>query len=308
MRKTILIVAIMMLAAGARAQTVTPPPQLPDFPNIQIEAQKATDKITMLVGAGGNITVLAGPDGILLVDCEYPQMAEKIVAALKKISDTPVKYVVNTHWHSDHASGDPYFADHGATIVAHENVRRILASGTMRDGAKYSPAPADALPTITYSDHASLFMDGEEIRLTHVPNAHSDGDTIVYFANAHLIDTGDNYRTDGFPLVDQDNGGTVKGMIAALDGLIATYPADTKVIPGHGTAVMTVADIKPFVEMLRDCRARVEKAIKAGKTVDQMKQEKILAGYESYSHRVTSERFIEVLSRELTEEAAKKKS
>jgi glyoxylase-like metal-dependent hydrolase (beta-lactamase superfamily II) len=112
---------------------------------------------------------------------------------------------------------------------------------------------------------------------------------------------GDNYRTDGFPLVDQDNGGTVKGMIAALDSVLASFPENTKVIPGHGASPMTVADIRPFVEMLRDCRARVEKGVREAKSVDQLKQERVLAGYESYSHRITSDRFTEMLYRELTE-------
>lgn len=275
--------------------------QLPDFANIQIETQKVAGSVYMLTGAGGNIAVSAGPDGLVMVDCEYPQMSSKIEAALKKISDKPVRYLVNTHWHADHASGDPYFEDHGAVVIAQENVRRILASGTMRDGVKYDPAPEDALPNITYSDRASLYLNGEEIRLIHFANAHTDGDTVVYFAAADVLHMGDNYRTDGFPLVDQDNGGTVKGMIAALDSVLASFPATAKVIPGHGTSPMTVGDIRPFVEMLRDCRARVEKGVREGKSVDQLKQEKVLSGYESYSHRITSDRFTEMLYRELTE-------
>lgn len=274
---------------------------LPDFSKVQVETQKVTGNIYMLVGAGGNIAVSAGDDGVLMVDTEYPPMFEKIEAALKKISDKPLRFVIDTHWHLDHASGNENFARAGAIIVAQENVRRILASGTMRDGVNYPPFPKDDLPAVTYNDHATIYWNGEPVKLIHYPNAHTDGDTVVYFANSHVLDTGDNYRTDGFPLVDQDNGGSVKGIITTLDNIMETYPPDTKVIPGHGPSAMTVADIKSFADMLKDCRARVEKGIAAGKTVEQLKQEKVLAGYEKYSGRVTSEHFTEMLYRELTE-------
>ena len=235
----------------------------------------------MLV-AGGNIAVSAGDDGLLLVDTEYPPLFDRIEAALHKLSDKPLRFVIDTHWHLDHASGNENFTRAGAIIVAQENVRRILASGTIRDGVKYHRSPRQRLlPTVLYDDHTTIFFNGEPVKLIHYLNAHTDGDTVVYFANSHVIDTGDNYRTDCFPLVDQDNGGSVKGIIAALDNIMETYPPDTKVIPGHGPTPMTVADIKSFADMLRDCRARVEKGIAAGKTVEQMKQEKILADYES---------------------------
>jgi glyoxylase-like metal-dependent hydrolase (beta-lactamase superfamily II) len=277
------------------------PPPLPDFSKVQVETQKVAGNVYMLVGAGGNIAVSAGDDGVLMVDTEYPPLFDRIEAALHKLSDKPLRFVIDTHWHLDHASGNENFTRAGAIIVAQENVRRILASGTVRDGVKYPPFPKDDLPTVLYDDHTTIFFNGEPVKLVHYPNAHTDGDTVVYFANSHVIDTGDNYRTDGFPLVDQDNGGSVEGIIAALDNIMETYPPDTKVIPGHGPTPMTVADIKSFADMLRDCRARVEKGIAAGKTVEQMKQEKILAGYEKYSARITSDRFTEMLYRELTE-------
>ncbi len=287
---------LLLLSAN---QLLAQQPQ--DFSKVQVETHKVAGNIYMLVGAGGNIAVSTGDDGLLIVDTEFAPMFEKIEAALKKLSDKPVRFVIDTHWHLDHASGNENFATAGATIVAQDNVRRILASGTMRDGVNYPPFPNGDLPTITYNDHATIYWNGEPVRLIHYPSAHTDGDTVVYFANSHVMDTGDNYRTDGFPLVDQDNGGSVKGIIATLDSIMETYPADTKVIPGHGPTPMTVADIKSFADMLKDCRARVEKGIKAGKTVDQMKQEKVLAGYENYSTRVTSDRFTEMLYRELTE-------
>jgi cyclase len=263
-----------------------------DFSKVEVHVQKVN----------GNVAICVSDNGLLMVDTEFPEMSEKIEAALQKLSDKPLRYVIDTHWHGDHVGGNANFRNRGALIIAQDNVRRILASGTMRDGRKYEPAPPEALPQLTYEERATVYLDGEEVRLIHVPHAHTDGDTVVYFTNSHVLDLGDDYRTDGFPLVDEDNGGTVKGMIAALDGVMKQYPPDTKVIPGHGPDAMTVADIKSFADMLRDCRARVEKGIKQGKTLEQLKQEKVLAGYESYSKRVTSDRFIEVLYGEITRE------
>ena len=300
MRGWLMCVSVLTLSVTTFRAAAQQQP-LPDFSKIQIETHQVAANIYMLVGAGGNIAVSAGDDGLLMVDTEYPPMFDKIESALKKISDKPLRFVIDTHWHLDHASGNENFARAGAVIVAQENVRRILASGTIRDGVNYPPFPKDDLPAITYNDHATIYWNGETVRLIHYSNAHTDGDTVVYFANSHVLDTGDNYRTDGFPLVDQDNGGSVKGIIATLDNIMETYPADTSVIPGHGPVPMTVAGMKSFADMLKDCRARVEKGIAAGKTVEQLKQEKVLAGYEKYSGRVTSDHFTEVLYRELTE-------
>jgi cyclase len=301
-RTTSAILGFCFFAFGSTAvRAQAPPPPLQDFSKVQVETQKVAGNIYMLVGAGGNITVSAGDDGLLMVDTEYPPLYDRIQAALHKLSDKPLRFVIDTHWHLDHASGNENFARAGAVIIAQDNVRRILATGTVRDGVKYPPFPKDDLPAITYGERTTIFFNGEPIQLTHYHNSHSDGDTVVYFSNSHVIDTGDNYRTDGFPIVDQDNGGSVKGMVAALDNIMETYPPDTKVVPGHGPNAMTFADVKSFADMLRDCRARVEKGIASGKSVEQMKQEKILAGYEKYSTRITSDRFIEMLDRELTE-------
>jgi len=185
-----------------------------------------------------------------------------------------------------------------AIIVAQENCRKVMAAGTIRNGANYPPFPKEALPTLTFGDRASIFLNGEEIRMTYGPHAHSDDDIIVYFASSKVLHMGDLYRTDGFPIGDLDNGGSVKGLIALLDSTMQSYPPDTKVIPGHGP-LTTVADMRPFVEMLRDTRARVAKGIQQGKSLDQLKQEKVLAGYESYAHQVSMDRFTEELYREL---------
>jgi cyclase len=286
---------VLLLVPVALAQE-----QQQDFSKVHVETQKVSGNIYMLTGVGGDIAVCVGQDGLLIVNSSFAPMSEKIEAALKAISDKPVRFVVDMHWHVGDVGGNAAFEKLGATIVAHDNVRKVMESGTMRDGVKYDPFPKESLPTITYTDRATFWWNNEEIRFIHYPHADTDGGTVVYFATSRVLDSGDSYRTDGFPIVDWEHGGTVQGSIAALDNILQTYPPDTKVIPGHGLKPMTVADIKPYVEMLRDARGRVEKAIRDGKTLDQMKAENILAGYESYSHHVPSARFTEVLYRELT--------
>jgi len=269
-----------------------------DFSKVEVKTQKIADALYMLSGAGGNVGVSVGEDGVAIVDSDFKQMSEKIDAAIKKLSDKPLRYLIDTHWHLDHAGGNAYFQKQGAIIVAQENCRKVMAAGTIRNGANYPPFPKEALPTLTFGDRASIFLNGEEIRMTYGPHAHSDDDIIVYFASSKVLHMGDLYRTDGFPIGDLDNGGSVKGLIALLDSTMQSYPPDTKVIPGHGP-LTTVADMRPFVEMLRDTRARVAKGIQQGKSLDQLKQEKVLAGYESYAHQVSMDRFTEELYREL---------
>jgi cyclase len=300
LRKLLAIGALLPLLLLARTISAQEPQ---DFAKVQVEAQKVNGNVYMLTGAGGDIAVCVGEDGLMMVNTSFAQMSEKVEAALKKLSDKPLRLVVDMHWHPGDTGGNAHFEKLGAVIAAHENVRGVMVSGTMRDGVKYEPFAKEALPTLTYSDRTTFYWNDEEIRLIHYPHADTDGGTVVYFATSQVLHSGDSYRTDGFTIVDWEHGGSVKAVIAALDNMIATYPADTKVIPGHGPHPMTVADIKPYVEMLRDARGRVEKAVREGRTLDQMKKENILAGYESYSHHVSFERFTEVLYREVSEHA-----
>lgn len=288
----ILFLFVFLFAHSLLAQGI-------DFSKAQVHVQKVSGSVYMLTGVGGNVTILVTNDGLLTVDTEFPQIDPKIYAAIRKLSDKPLRYAIDTHWHSDHSSGNAYFRSKGAMVIAQDNVRRILATGTMRDGREYFPAEPDMLPELTYRDQANIYLGGDEIRLFHAPHGHTDGDTIVYFVKDHVLTMGDDYRTDGFPLVDDDNGGTVKGMYIALEKIIKDYPPDTKVIPGHGPTPMTVADIRPFAHMLEDCYARVEKGMQEGKTVQQLQQEKVLTGYESYSHRITSNHFISMIYTEI---------
>jgi glyoxylase-like metal-dependent hydrolase (beta-lactamase superfamily II) len=272
-----------------------------DFSKVQIKVTKVAGTVYMLEGAGGNIGVSVGEDGIVVVDDQFAPLAEKIQAALKGITDKPVRFVINTHWHFDHTGGNAYFQKQGP-IIAQENVRERLKTGGEAAGMKIPPAPKEALPIITFNDRATVHLNGEDIRAIHFPHGHTDGDAVIFFPQSNVVHMGDDFVTYGFPFIDLQSGGSARGMIAAVEKVIATVPADAKIIPGHGS-LSTVADMKPFVAMLKDAMARVQKGIDQGKTADQLKKENVLAGYESWGGPgkfITTDKFIDTLYNDLT--------
>jgi len=282
MRK-LLIAALLLIPCMALAQ------QTPDFTKVEIKVSKVSGNIYLLQGAGGNIAASLGDDGILIVDTEYAPLADKIQAALKGIgvTDKPVRFVVNTHYHGDHTNGDSAWGARGATIIANENLRKRMESGssTGNGGAvKFQSAaqPKVALPVITFGDHVTVYLNDEEIRVMHFPAAHTDGDAVVYFTKNNVVHMGDEFIRYGFPFVDILGGGSVQGMIAACEKVAATLPADVKVIPGHGE-LATMDDLRDYTKMMKDTMAVVQAAIAKGETTDQMKSEKILAAWQKYS-------------------------
>jgi cyclase len=282
MRK-LLFAALLLIPCTALAQ------QTPDFTKVEIKVSKVSGNIYLLQGAGGNIAASLGDDGILIVDTEYAPLADKIQAALKGIgvADKPVRFVVNTHYHGDHTNGDSAWGARGATIIANENLRKRMESGssTGNGGAvKFQSAaqPKVALPVITFGDHATVYLNDEEIRVMHFPAAHTDGDAVVYFTKNNVVHMGDEFIRYGFPFVDILGGGSVQGMIAACEKVAATLPADVKVIPGHGE-LATIDDLREYTKMMKDTMAVVQAAIAKGETTDQMKSEKILAAWQKYS-------------------------
>jgi glyoxylase-like metal-dependent hydrolase (beta-lactamase superfamily II) len=286
--------AILLAASAAFAQQQ-------DFSKVQIKVTKVAGSIYMLEGAGGNIGVSVGDDGIVIVDDQFAPLADKIQAALKGITDKPVRFVINTHWHFDHTGGNGYFGKQG-TIIAQDNVRERLAAGGKILGMDMKPVPPQELPIITFNDRLTVHANGEDIRAIHFPHGHTDGDSVIFFPRSNVVHMGDDFVTYGFPFIDLESGGSVRGMIAACEKVLATVPADVKVIPGHG-GLSTVADLKPYVAMLKDAAARVEKGIKDGKTAEQMKREKVLAGYESWGGEgkfVTTDKFIDTLFDDLS--------
>ncbi len=226
--------------------------------------------IYMLQGGGGNIGVLADPAGILMIDAMDPVSAGQIRAALKNLpGNGKIRFLINTHWHSDHTDGDKVFGPE-TTIVAQENVRTLLAKPQTLMGQKTEPLPTEALPSITFSDKAALYTGNDPVRLVHYANAHTNGDTIVFFDKYKVIHTGDMFFNGMFPFMDVANGGNIDNWVRQLDALLAILPADTKIIPGHGP-LAGIAELKSFRQMLFDSADVVRRQMKEGKTLDQIK-------------------------------------
>jgi cyclase len=252
MRKFIFCVVLLFVAFVAA--------QPQDIGTARIKVTPVAGSVYMLEGEGGNIGVSAGKDGVVVVDDQYAPLAPKIQAALKGITDKPIRFVINTHWHGDHVGGNAYFQQQ-APVIAQDNVRKRLEQGSTVPGRQVPPAEKDALPVITFDDRVTLHLNGEEIRVIHLPNGHTDGDSVVFFSKSKVVHMGDDFVTYGFPFIDLDSGGSVEGMISAVEKVIATVPPDTRVIPGHGP-VSTVADMKAFVAMLKETSARVRAGTK----------------------------------------------
>jgi glyoxylase-like metal-dependent hydrolase (beta-lactamase superfamily II) len=270
-------IALVLLAVSAAAAA-----QQSDFSKVEIKATHVAGSVWMLQGAGGNIGASVGDDGIVLVDDQFAPLLPKIKDALAKISKQPVRFVLNTHWHSDHVGGNQGMAE-TAAILAHENVRKRMQAGaaTSPMGIEIKPAPPKALPIVTFQHDVTVWLNGEPVKALHVGPSHTDGDSIIFFPKSNVVHMGDNFVTYGFPFIDLDSGGSVKGTIAALDEVIPQIPADAKVIPGHGP-LSTVADVKKFRQQLDEIVVLVERGLKSGKTVEQLQKEKILAPYAAW--------------------------
>jgi glyoxylase-like metal-dependent hydrolase (beta-lactamase superfamily II) len=226
--------------------------------------------VHMFMGAGGNIAVLPGPDGVVIVDTQFAEMVERITAAVKAIAPQPIAYALNTHWHFDHTGGNEGFGKAGARIVAHENTfkRMSTAQAMPAMNMKFDPSPAAALPVLTFTDAGALRVNGMTTRMIHLPAAHTDTDAMIVFAEANVIHTGDVYTRATYPFVDTASGGTLTGMIKARKTILAATNADTQIIPGHG-ALSTPEELKASIAMLEEMEKRATAAIRAGQTLEQ---------------------------------------
>jgi cyclase len=275
-----------------------------DFSKVQIKVTKVAGSVYMLEGSGGNIGASVGDDGIVIVDDQYAPLAEKIQAALKGITDKPVRFVINTHYHGDHTGGNEYFQKQ-APIIAHDNVRkRLEAGGPAGNGGtmhmEHKPAVKGALPIITFDHDVTVHLNGEDIRALYFPAGHTDGDSVIFFSKSNVVHMGDDFVTYGFPFIDVDSGGSINGMIDGVEKVLTQVPADVKVIPGHGP-ISSVDDVRAYVKMLKETRDAVAKALKQHQSLDQMKQAKILAPWKKYSGDfVNEDTFIETLYNSLT--------
>jgi glyoxylase-like metal-dependent hydrolase (beta-lactamase superfamily II) len=257
-----------------------------DFSKVEITTAHVAGNIYMLQGAGGNIGVSAGPDGILIVDDQFAPLADKIEAALKQINPGKLKFVLNTHYHGDHTGGNAHFGRE-AHIIAHSNVRKRL-------GGKPGESRPE-LPIITFDQSLSVHFNGEEIKVVHVPPGHTDSDCIIHFTAANVVHMGDSFFSGRFPNIDLNGGGDVRGYIRNVEGAIKKIPPDAKIIPGHGP-LSSLKEMREFDEMLRETSGIVEKAIADGKTLEEVKAAGLPEKWKNWAvPTLTTERWLEIL-------------
>lgn len=277
-----------LLAAPVAAQQ--------DFSKVEVKAEQLAPGVAVLFGAGGNIGVSFGEDGTVLIDDQYAPLTGKIQAAVAALGATPVKFLVNTHWHGDHSGGNENLGKAGAVIMAHDNVRVRMAAGGNVAGGATPPAAKAALPVITYADGLKLHLNGEDIRIVHVDPAHTDGDSFVHWTQANVIHMGDLFMKQiSFPFVDVGSGGDVRGFVAAADAVLAIANDQTKIIPGHG-AIATKADLQNHRNMIATVIAKVEAGIKAGQSLDQIKATNPTDGFGvNPKGFISADRFVEAV-------------
>lgn len=294
-RLCLFIICIATMAAAQR-----------DFSKVEMKVTKLSDTVYMLEGAGGNIGVSVGEDGVLIVDDQFLPLAPKIRAAIKTITDKPIRFVLNTHYHSDHTGGNPDFTK-DSTVIAQDNVRKRLVEGQPTGVAKSDPAAKEMLPVITFDNSLTVHINGEDIRALHYANGHTDGDSIIFFPHSNVVHMGDDFVTYGLPFVDVAGGGSVTGMVQNDEEAMAALPDDVKVIPGHGP-VSNKADVKKFTDMLHDCIGLVQAAMKKKMSLDQMKKVNVLAKYEDKGKGfIKTNDFIELIYNELKGDITKTK-
>jgi|GraSoiStandDraft_45_1057281.scaffolds.fasta_scaffold131965_2 cyclase len=274
-----------------------------DYSKVEIKVTKVAGTVYMLQGAGGNIAASIGEDGIVVVDDQFAPLAAKIEAALRGVTDKPVRFIINTHYHIDHTGGNAWFQKQ-APIIAHDNVRKRLEQGSVAGNGStkdvQAPASGDALPIVTFDHDVTVHLNGEDIRALHFPSGHTDGDSIIFFLKSNVVHMGDDFVTYGFPFVDLESGGSVQGMITATDEVAAALPPDAKVIPGHGP-LSSLDELRQFTKMLKDTQRLVQVGIKQGKSLEQMQKENILGPWQKYSGEfVTSEQWLITLYNDLT--------
>jgi glyoxylase-like metal-dependent hydrolase (beta-lactamase superfamily II) len=289
----LLLTVVLFFAVSTHAQT--------DFSKVEVKATKVAGNVYMLQGSGGNIGVSVGDDGLLIVDDQFAPLADKIRAALKGIADKKLRFILNTHWHGDHTGGNIAFGPE-ATIIAHDNVRKRLATEQKSTvfNSTTPPSPKEALPVITFNDSLSVHFNGEDIRAIHFPHGHTDGDSVIFFSASNVVHLGDDFFAGRFPFVDLESGGSVEGLVKNIGELIGKIPADAKLIPGHGP-ISTLDDLKSYHRMLQQTSEIVRQKITTGKTLDQIKTEGLPAEWAPWGTGfIKTDRWVETIYKSLT--------
>ena len=268
------VAVIILVSTSALAQQ--------DFSSVTIKTTPVAKGIYMLEGSGGNIGLVVGDQGAFIIDAQYAPLTEKIQAAISEITDKPVRILLNTHWHSDHTGGNENFANSGAIIVAHENVRKRLGGGQHMAalGMDIPPAAPKALPALTFTGSITFHWNGEPIEVFHPQTSHTDGDVAIFFKNSNTVHTGDLFFNGTYPFIDADSGASIDSYIAGIDAIMARMDDSTKIIPGHGP-LSNKTEYKTFREMLATIRDRMKALVKEGKTVDEIVAAKPTADFDA---------------------------
>ena len=261
-RKVCLVLLLSLASAWASAQDMT---------SVEISTTKITDSLYMLQGQGGNIGLFVGKDGVFMIDDQFAPLSDKIRAAVAEVTDKPVRFLINTHWHFDHTGGNENFGKGGSLIVAHDNVRKRMASKQFIKffDKELPPSPKAALPVITYSDRASFHINGDTVDVFHVQHAHTDGDSLIRFNKANVLHLGDTFFNGLYPFIDLGSGGSIQGVIAAADVALSIADSKTKIIPGHGP-LTDKKGLKAYRDMLVEVHDAVAKLIEQGKSRDEV--------------------------------------
>ena len=272
--KKLFIIISCLVATSAFAQQ--------DFSKVQIKTIPVAKGVYMLVGSGGNIGLSVGQDGAFLIDDQYAPLTDKILKAISAVTDQPVRFLVNTHWHYDHTGGNENIGKGGTIIVAHDNVRKRLAKGQFMKvfNANIPPSPPEALPVITFTDSVTFHWNDETLEVVHARAAHTDGDAVIYFKNTNVVHVGDLFFNGLYPFIDAESGGSIEGVIAGAEEVLDRIDDHTKVIPGHGP-LGNKADLKTYRDMLAAVHERMTKLIKAGKNIDEIVAAKPTADYDA---------------------------
>lgn len=261
--------------------------------------------VHMLIGRGGNIGVSVGKDGPFLIDDQFAPLVDQIKAAVRKLDERPVRFVINTHWHGDHTGGNERFGKAGAIVVAHRNVRRRMSVEQFMKafGRKVPPAPEEALPVITFTDSVTLHWNGDDVAIFHVPHAHTDGDAIVHFPKANVIHMGDTFFNGSYPFIDTGSGGSLHGLLAAVRKVLAMCDERTKVIPGHGPLGDRDA-LQRYLDMLTEVHRRVSKLVREGKSADDIVAARPTAEWDDAWGRgfMSPERFLRIVVESVQDE------
>ncbi len=296
------LTAFALLVFSASVSPVSTLRAQQNFDAVQIEAIPVAGNIYMLTGSGGNIGVIVGDDGTFLVDDQYAPLTDKITATIATLTDQPVKYVINTHWHGDHTGGNENLGKAGALIVAHDNVRERMSTDQFLEAFDMSvPASPDiALPVITFAEDVSFHLNGEHIHAFHVSNAHTDGDTIIHFKEANVFHMGDTFFSGRFPFIDLGSGGSIDGMITAANRVLSLSDDNTRIIPGHGP-LSTPDDLKEYRGMLTRLRSTIARMVSEGNTLEEVQAATPADGYEEWSSDfISSERIVETIYADLS--------